>query len=60
MVLYFGGSFYERNHLKDANVQLDKALVMCNSSKRVGARVVLQAKMLKAMGYVEDAAEVFQ
>jgi len=55
--------FYERNHLKDANVQLDKVLVMCNSSKHVSMwvpGVILQAKMLKAIGHVEDAAEVLQ
>ncbi|WP_147614435.1 hypothetical protein [Paenibacillus odorifer] len=36
--VFLADLFYERNHLKDVNVQLDKALVMCNSSKRVGAR----------------------
>ncbi|MEK5179312.1 LuxR C-terminal-related transcriptional regulator [Paenibacillus sp. FSL P4-0288] len=61
--VFLADLFYEWNHLNDASVQLDKALVMCNSSKHVSVWVpgiILQSKMLKALGRGEDAAEVLQ
>lgn len=61
--LFLSDLFYEWNRLDDAGVQVDKALVMCNSSDQVSVwvpGVILQSKILKALGHGEEAIDTLQ
>ncbi|WP_339315377.1 LuxR C-terminal-related transcriptional regulator [Paenibacillus sp. FSL R10-2734] len=55
--------FYEWNQLDNARVQVDKALVLCNSSDQVSVwvpGVIMQSKILKALGHGDEAIYVLQ
>lgn len=61
--IFLSDLFYEWNRLDDAGVQVDKALVMCNSSDQVSVwvpGVILQSKILKALGHGEEAIDTLQ
>lgn len=56
--IFLSDLFYEWNQLDHARVQVDKALVRCNSSDQVSVwvpGVILQSKILKAFGHGEEA-----
>ncbi|WP_419886530.1 LuxR C-terminal-related transcriptional regulator [Paenibacillus sp. B-A-8] len=61
--IFLSDLFYEWNRLDDASLQVEKALVMCSSSEQVSVwvpGVILQSKILKALGHIEEAAVVLR